>query len=292
MHFDEYESVRPPRRDSLDLVLTRQDREELLLEWGATFQQIIEAIRTNIKVKNQRRRTVNNLGTYDRWEEAMESAGRRIKRTVLMQKPAAKKAAEMVTQISDSSLQLPARPGSLSSRSSQSSEGRSQRTIASIPATHSTCTSIEEPHDTTSILAKAEQPPIFMEVELPPAFMEDHDNRRPVEEVQIAPLPPADMMEDSSSCFDDSVHFGNPSSYGDSNDGFENLRRDDSFWEVQQGMGSPEIRRMATPVIISEDGISDDYDIAREGGHNMQGAAGFPGMQPPPSSTSFMSRWE
>jgi hypothetical protein len=314
MHFDEYESVRPPRREALDLVLTRQDREELLLEWGATFQQIIEAIRTNIKVKNQRRRTVNNLGTYDRWEEAMESAGRRIKRTVLMQKPAAKKAAEMVTQISDSSLQVPTRPGSLSSRSpgsqssrsSQSSEGRSQRTIASIPANHSTCTvctSIEEPHDSTSILAEAKLPPVFMEVELPPAFMEDHDAGRPVAEVQIASLPPASRMEDSSSCYDDSIHFGTQSSYADSNDGFENvrrddgfenLRRDDSFWEVQQGMGSPEIRRMATPVTISEDGIYglNSYDRAREGGHNMRGAAGFSGMQPPPSSNSFISRWE
>jgi hypothetical protein len=275
MHFDEYESVRPPRREALDLVLTRQDREELLLEWGATFQQIIEAIRANIKIKNQRRRTVNNLGTYDRWEEAMESASRRIKRTVMMQKPASKKAEEMITKIKDDSLQLPTRRGSISSTHS------SVRSVPSIPASHSTCTSIEE-HD-----------------KLPPPFMEDNDNdpRRPVEEVHLESLPLPGIMEDSSS--NDSLRFGSiapPSTYGgDSNDGFENLRRDDSFWEVQQGMGSPEIRRMATPVIISEDAIYglNDYDIPpSEGGYKMRGEAGFPSMQPPPFSNSMIHRWE
>lgn len=61
-------------------------REELLLEWGATFNEIIEAIRTNVKIKHQRRRTVNSIGTYDKWEEAMERAGRKIKKTLLPQK--------------------------------------------------------------------------------------------------------------------------------------------------------------------------------------------------------------
>jgi hypothetical protein len=329
MHFDEYESVRPPRREALDLVLSRQDREELLLEWGATFQQIIEAIRTNIKIKNQRRRTVNNLGTYDRWEEAMESASRRIKRTVLMQKPTSKKAEEMITQIS---MQIPTRQGSLSSSEGQMShrEGmshNSMRSVTSIPANYSignsTGTSIEEPPDAPRPKA---------EVQLPPTFMEDNDDhRRPVAEVRLEPLPPAGRMEDSSSYDNDHLgnsihntqssygdsndHFGNnpprssygdlsdiignsvaESSYGGSTDGFENLQRDDSFWEVQQGMGFPEIRRMAAPVIISEDGIYglNDYDTAREGGYNnnMRGAAGFPSMQPPPFSNSMVSRWE
>lgn len=61
-------------------------REELLLEWGATFNEIIDAIRTNVKIKHQRRRTVNSIGTYDKLEEAMERAGRKIKKTLLAQK--------------------------------------------------------------------------------------------------------------------------------------------------------------------------------------------------------------
>lgn len=83
---DEYESERPPRREQPDLVLSRQEREELLVEWGASFQEIIDAIRTSIKIKNQRRSTVNAIGRYDRWEEMMESAGRKIKRTMGLQR--------------------------------------------------------------------------------------------------------------------------------------------------------------------------------------------------------------
>jgi hypothetical protein len=312
MHFDDYESLRPPRREALDLVLTRQDREELLLEWGATFNQIIEAIRNNIKIKNQRRRTVQNLGTYDRWEEVIESAGRRIKRTVLMQKPSSKQAEFMMSQIKEDSPQVPTRPGSLSSSEGRSlSHNNSMRSVVSTPVSNSTGTSIEEPPD---------DPRPKAAVQLPPAFLEDNDDRRPVEEVRLEPLPPAGRMEDfysydndhysvaQSSYGDSNDHYGDSiaaSSYGDTNDhfgtsvatsgdGFENLQRDDSFWEVQQGVGFPEIRRMTAPVIISEDGIYglNDIGTARESEFNMRGEAGFPSMQPPPFSSSMVSRWE
>jgi hypothetical protein len=84
---DEYENTKPWRSSSVaDFVLTRQDREELLVEWGASFHEIIEAIRANIKAKNQRRRTVNAIGTYDRWEEVMENASRKIKQTLTLKK--------------------------------------------------------------------------------------------------------------------------------------------------------------------------------------------------------------
>jgi hypothetical protein len=86
MNLEEFEQARPIRRTQHELILTRQDREEILIEWGATFNEIIDSIRANVKAKNQRRRTVNAIGTYDRWEEAMESAGRRLKRTLLLQK--------------------------------------------------------------------------------------------------------------------------------------------------------------------------------------------------------------
>jgi hypothetical protein len=91
VRLDDYESTRPPRRQQLDLVLTRQDREDILLEWGASFSEIIEAIRSNIKAKNQRRNTVNTIGRYDRWEEMMEKAGRKLKRTILLKKSSSSK---------------------------------------------------------------------------------------------------------------------------------------------------------------------------------------------------------
>jgi len=100
---DEYERKRAPyRRTQHDLVLTRQEREEKLIEWNHTFPEIIESIRANVRAKHQRRRTVNSIGTYDRWEEAMENASRRLKRTLLLQRrsrdPRIRQLEELTTQ--------------------------------------------------------------------------------------------------------------------------------------------------------------------------------------------------
>jgi hypothetical protein len=83
---------------------------------------------------------------------------------------------------------------------------------------------------------------------------------------------------------------------GDSNDDFENLKRDDSFWRVEQGLGSPEIRRVMTPVVISEDGDNNyggynGYEFSDQVGYTMQREGGFT-MQPPPYSNSMIHRWE
>jgi hypothetical protein len=85
MSLDEFES-NYRRNTSTSLTLSRQAREELLLEWGATFNEIIDAIRANVKAKHQRRRTVSAIGTYDRWEEVMENASRKLKRTLTLKK--------------------------------------------------------------------------------------------------------------------------------------------------------------------------------------------------------------
>jgi hypothetical protein len=47
---------------------------------------MIDAIRTNVKIKNQRRRTVNAIGTYDRIEEMMERTAKQIKRKLKLTK--------------------------------------------------------------------------------------------------------------------------------------------------------------------------------------------------------------
>lgn len=84
MPLDDYEERRPYRRKRI--VLTRPEREELLLTWGISFDDIIDSIRMNIRVKNQRRQTVTNLGKIERLEEAFESATRKIKRALLLRR--------------------------------------------------------------------------------------------------------------------------------------------------------------------------------------------------------------
>jgi hypothetical protein len=85
---DEFEKERSLRRCSTtsNFQLTRDEREQMLLEWGTSFQEIVEAVRVNLKVKHQRRRTVNSLGTYDRLEELMENTTRKIRQSLSMGK--------------------------------------------------------------------------------------------------------------------------------------------------------------------------------------------------------------
>jgi hypothetical protein len=68
------------------LILSRHERESLLMEWGVTFNEMIDAIRTNVKIKNQRRRTVNAIGTYDRIEEIMENTASKLKGKLKLKK--------------------------------------------------------------------------------------------------------------------------------------------------------------------------------------------------------------
>lgn len=78
---DEYEQTRPPRRSHFEMVLPRKIRQNILRrEWDVTQKQIAESVRRNVRVKNQRKATVNNLGKASRAEELMESTGRKIKR--------------------------------------------------------------------------------------------------------------------------------------------------------------------------------------------------------------------
>ena len=81
-----YEEARPYRKASSRLILPREEREALLLNWGASFHDIVEAVRGNIKIKNQRRQTVTNLGKVERIEEAFESATRTLKRALLLRR--------------------------------------------------------------------------------------------------------------------------------------------------------------------------------------------------------------
>jgi hypothetical protein len=67
------------------MILPRDVRQSMLRkEWGITQSQIASAVRTNIKVKNQRRTTVNNLSKSSRVEEAFENATRKVMKGLLL----------------------------------------------------------------------------------------------------------------------------------------------------------------------------------------------------------------
>lgn len=78
-----YEDARPYRRQLAFLVLNRQRREELLQYWQIPIPEIVDAIRSNLKAKNQRRQTITNLGKVEKIEEAFENATKKLKRVLL-----------------------------------------------------------------------------------------------------------------------------------------------------------------------------------------------------------------
>ena len=66
-------------QSSKELVLSRAEREDILQAWGVSHSEMVEAVRINVKVKNQRRQTANNVGKYDRVEEMMEATSQKMK---------------------------------------------------------------------------------------------------------------------------------------------------------------------------------------------------------------------
>lgn len=67
------------------MILPRDIRQAMLRkEWGVTQSQIAAAVRNNIKVKNQRRTTVNNLSKSSKVEEAFENATRKVMKGLLL----------------------------------------------------------------------------------------------------------------------------------------------------------------------------------------------------------------
>jgi hypothetical protein len=67
------------RRSVHQLILPRHVREETLRECGYTSQQIANAVRRNIKAKNQRMQTIHNL-RGQKVEEMVERSSRKVRR--------------------------------------------------------------------------------------------------------------------------------------------------------------------------------------------------------------------
>lgn len=77
---DEYDQK--PKRFNDELIILRSEREERLLSLGYTDKEIADAVRSVKKCKNQRRQTIQNLGAQP-FEEALQSAGRKVKRLIV-----------------------------------------------------------------------------------------------------------------------------------------------------------------------------------------------------------------
>jgi hypothetical protein len=99
---DQYESNRPPRRTNNQMVLPRMVRQSMLKkEWDVSQGQIAAAVRSNIKIKNQRRSTVNNLGKATKMEEMMENAGKKVFRGIMFKKGTSKELQDLEKQYED-----------------------------------------------------------------------------------------------------------------------------------------------------------------------------------------------
>jgi hypothetical protein len=77
VNVNDWERTRGASRKACDLVLPRNTREKIVKDAGFTPKEVADMIRTTLKVKNQRRQTVNNLSTAGA-EEKVENARRRI----------------------------------------------------------------------------------------------------------------------------------------------------------------------------------------------------------------------
>eukprot|EP00592_Proboscia_alata_P017010 CAMPEP_0194396954 /NCGR_PEP_ID=MMETSP0174-20130528/125275_1 /TAXON_ID=216777 /ORGANISM="Proboscia alata, Strain PI-D3" /LENGTH=340 /DNA_ID=CAMNT_0039193077 /DNA_START=387 /DNA_END=1410 /DNA_ORIENTATION=+ len=75
-------SVHGKRRAAIaDTLLSRTEREKLLMDHGFTRGEIAQATKINVKIKNNRRQTVNNL-KFQKAEEFIEAIRRYLKQAV------------------------------------------------------------------------------------------------------------------------------------------------------------------------------------------------------------------
>ena len=70
-------------------------------EWDITQREIAESVRRNVKIKNQRKATVNNLGKATKVEEVLESTGRKIRRMITFKPPISAQVKKLEEQVNE-----------------------------------------------------------------------------------------------------------------------------------------------------------------------------------------------
>lgn len=76
---DDYEYYHCGYHDDCEMILSREERAEMLLDLGFDQKEIARSVRINYKLKRNRRQTVNNLSVMP-IEEAVESAKKSVSR--------------------------------------------------------------------------------------------------------------------------------------------------------------------------------------------------------------------
>jgi hypothetical protein len=95
LKLEKYEEKRPERRSMQEMVLPRDVRFKMLTqEWDVSRKDCAEATRQSLKVKNQRRQTVRNLGKAPKVEESLEIVGKKFKRSLSFGKKQSEKELE------------------------------------------------------------------------------------------------------------------------------------------------------------------------------------------------------
>lgn len=74
---EEYEYRNERVRDECDMILDRQEREALLIELGYSEKDLAQVVRQNVKMKKNRRQTVNNLPVM-KFEETVEDVTKKL----------------------------------------------------------------------------------------------------------------------------------------------------------------------------------------------------------------------
>jgi hypothetical protein len=209
----------PNRRvHKADLVLSRHEREALLLEWGFTLPEIVDSVRAIVRIKHQRRRTVNNA-RYERvWEDVVVKPATLIKKKF--------------------------RKSSSSSQQRQNAVSHEQQM-----ADHHD-RMMEAPVDFKSVIDSSV-------CDAPPSMPRRSAEETEVEEFEDDSLFVMDddpviyiyEQEEISSA-------GNATLGSDGN--FDLLVRDTSYWELERNNAMyPKISRKALAIVVSEEPIED-----------------------------------
>ena len=100
LSIEEYEKARPVRRTQSQMILPRSVRVDMLRkEWGVSNHQIVCAVRSGVRAKNQRRTTLGNLGRTEKVEEMIEGATKKLLKTLFLRKGTSDRAHELEEQI-------------------------------------------------------------------------------------------------------------------------------------------------------------------------------------------------
>ena len=82
-NINDYEKKRGRQKFNLEIVLTRSEREALLLEWAVDMKTIATSTRAAMKTKFQRKQTLINTRKLSKVEEVIKMTSRRLKNVFL-----------------------------------------------------------------------------------------------------------------------------------------------------------------------------------------------------------------